>query len=139
MHIVSQPLMIHHYINGQIITGTGEHFYALHNPATGHLEKHVNFAEKQEVDRAVASAKAAFPAWSATPAMQRAQVLFRFKTLIEAHMDELAALITAEHGKTLTDAKGSIIRGIEALEVACGIPHLLRGTISENVGRDIDC
>ena len=90
------------------------------------------------MDKAVAAAARAFPAWAATPAPRRAAVLFRFKDLIEKHADELAGLITSEHGKVLSDARGSLQRGLEVVEFACGIPHLLKGEFSENVGTGID-
>ncbi len=95
-------------------------------------------ASAAEVDDAVAAATRALPAWAATPPLRRARVMFRFKELVEAHIDELARLITAEHGKVLSDAKGSIQRGLEVVEFACGIPHLLKGEYAENVGTGID-
>jgi malonate-semialdehyde dehydrogenase (acetylating)/methylmalonate-semialdehyde dehydrogenase len=96
------------------------------------------YANQSDVEAAIESATRALPSWSQTPPMQRARVLFRFKALLDAHRDELAALVTAEHGKVFSDAKGSVIRGTEIVEFACGIPHLLKGEFTENVGRSID-
>src|SRR5262249_24702778 len=84
------------------------------------------------------AAAAAFPAWAQTPPLQRARMLFRFKSLAEANLEKLAAIVTSEHGKVLSDAKGSCIRGLEVVEFACGIPHLLKGEFSENVGTNVD-
>src|SRR5439155_10843852 len=92
------------------------------DPATGEVQAKVALASKAEVDRAVAAAAAAFPAWAQTPALQRARILFRFKSLVESKLDELAAILTSEHGKVLSDAKGSCVRGLEVVEFACGIP-----------------
>ena len=98
----------------------------------------VPFADRGEVDNAVAAAAAAFPEWAAVTPLQRARVMFRFRELIQANMDELAAILTAEHGKTIADAKGSITRGLEVVEFACGIPQLLKGEYTDSVGTDID-
>lgn len=136
---MSKSQIVNHFINGQHVEGKSGRFHSVYNPATGEVTKQVAFADKAEVEKAIAAAKAAFPAWSATPAVKRARVMFKFKELIEQHMDELAELVTSEHGKTISDAKGSIIRGIEAVEVACGIPNLLKGWFSEDVGTDVDC
>jgi malonate-semialdehyde dehydrogenase (acetylating)/methylmalonate-semialdehyde dehydrogenase len=102
------------------------------------ITKHVDFASTDEVAAAVAAAKAAFPGWAKVTPMQRARVMFRFKALIEANMDKLAELVTAEHGKILSDAKGSVQRGLEVVEFACGIPQLLKGDFTENVGTNVD-
>jgi malonate-semialdehyde dehydrogenase (acetylating)/methylmalonate-semialdehyde dehydrogenase len=110
----------------------------VYNPATGEVSGRVALASAAQVGEAVAAAEAAFPKWSATPPIQRARVLFRFKQLVEQAMDELANLITAEHGKTLSDAKGSVTRGLEVVEFACGIPHLLKGDFTESVGTSVD-
>ena len=98
----------------------------------------VDFANSGEVQAAVDAAQAAFPAWAATPALRRSRVMFRLKGLLEAHMDELAAAVSEEHGKTIEDAKGSITRGLEVVEFACGIPHLLKGEFTEDVGSGVD-
>ena len=130
--------IVHHYINGQIVPGTSGNFGEVYNPALGEVVRRVDFASAAELRSAVAAAKAAFPAWAATPPLRRARVMFRLKTLIEQNMDALAAAITEEHGKTIDDAKGSITRGLEVVEFACGIPHLLKGEYSEDVGANVD-
>src|SRR4051794_24851638 len=104
---------IGHLIGGERVAGTSGEFGPVFNPATGEQASRVAFAGKAEIDRAVAGALAAQPAWADTSIIRRARVMFRFKELIERHIDELAAMITAEHGKTLDDAKGSITRGLE--------------------------
>lgn len=129
---------VNHYINGKVVKGEGGRSHPLYDPALGVEVGQVAFANANDVAQAVAAAKAAFPAWAAMPAVRRARVMFKYKELLEKHMDELAELITREHGKTLSDAKGSIIRGIEAVEVACGIPNLLKGWFSEGVGTGVD-
>ncbi|HSE77239.1 MAG TPA: CoA-acylating methylmalonate-semialdehyde dehydrogenase [Alphaproteobacteria bacterium] len=129
---------LHHFINGARAAGKNGRFGDVHNPATGEIAAHVPFATVAEVGAAVAAADAAFAGWAATPPLQRARVMFRFKELVERHMDELARIVTSEHGKILSDAKGSVTRGLEVVEFACGIPHLLKGEFTENVGRGID-
>ena len=129
---------LQHFIDGRECAGQSGAFADIHNPATGRLEKRVPLAGAAEVDTAVEAATRAWPAWAATPPLRRARVMFRFKELVERHLDELAALVTAEHGKVLSDAKGSIQRGLEVVEFACGIPHLLKGEYAENVGTEID-
>lgn len=109
------------------------------NPATGQPIGKVEFAGDVELEAAIASAKKAFTAWSMTPALKRARILYKFKELLEKKQNELAAIVTREHGKVLDDAKGSIGRGIELVEFMCGIPSLLKGDYSENVGSSIDC
>ncbi len=108
------------------------------NPATGEQTATLLLASKADVEQAITIAEKAFPAWAATPPLVRARVMFKFKELLEKNTDKLAALITAEHGKVLSDAKGEITRGLEVVEFACGIPHLLKGEFTENVGREID-
>jgi malonate-semialdehyde dehydrogenase (acetylating)/methylmalonate-semialdehyde dehydrogenase len=127
-----------HFIGGQRVPGTSGHFGEVFNPAAGLQSLRVALAEHAEMEQAIAAARAALPAWAATPPLQRARVMFRFKAAIEAHQDELAALITSEHGKVLGDARGEVIRGREVVEFACGIPQLLKGEFSENVGSGID-
>ena len=97
------------------------------NPATGRITKRVPFCNAADIDAAVQSAQRAFPAWRDTPALRRARILMRFRDLLDSNKDELARLITAEHGKTLTDAAGSVQRGVEVVEFAMGIPHLVKG------------
>jgi len=108
------------------------------NPATGEAVRKVALADAATVDAAVASAAKAFPAWAATPPLRRARVMFRFKELLDRHGDELAAIITAEHGKVFSDAQGEVTRGLEVVEFACGIPTLLKGEYTEQVGTGID-
>ncbi len=127
-----------HFINGRPVGGSSGVFGDVWNPARGQRTAKVAFADMTEVDAAVAAAKAAFPSWSETPPLRRAAILFKFREALHADLEPLAALITAEHGKTLDDAKGEITRGIEVVEFACGIPQLLKGEITENVGRNID-
>jgi malonate-semialdehyde dehydrogenase (acetylating)/methylmalonate-semialdehyde dehydrogenase len=126
-----------HFIDGKPASGTGA-TAPITDPSTGKISKQVALGLAADVDKAVAAATRAFPAWAATPAPRRAAVMFRFKALIEKHADELAGLITSEHGKVLSDARGSLQRGLEVVEFACGIPHLLKGEFSENVGTGID-
>src|SRR5436190_15822908 len=111
----------------------------VYNPATGEVVRRVPFANKADVDKAVASAKAALPAWRDTPPLKRARILMRFRELMEANRKEMAAIITEEHGKTLADAAGSLQRGIEVIEFATGAPHLLKGEHAEDVGTGVDC
>src|SRR5215472_1416728 len=108
------------------------------NPATGEVLRHVPFATREDVDAAVAAARAAWPAWRDAPALRRARILMRFRELMEAHKKDLARLVSQEHGKTVVDAEGSITRGIEVVEFATGIPHLLKGEFSDNVGTEVD-
>jgi malonate-semialdehyde dehydrogenase (acetylating)/methylmalonate-semialdehyde dehydrogenase len=127
-----------HWINGKPVAGTSGRSGDVYNPATGHVQAKVPLANRGEMDLAVAAAEAAFPAWAAQPPLRRARVMFRFRELFEQHLDELATLITSEHGKVLSDAKGEATRGLEVVEFATGIPHLLKGEFSEQVGSDID-
>jgi malonate-semialdehyde dehydrogenase (acetylating)/methylmalonate-semialdehyde dehydrogenase len=128
-----------HWIGGAEVAGSAQDRYGdVYNPATGEVARRVAYATPAQVDVAVRAAAAAFPVWSATPAIRRARVLFKFKELAERHAAELAALITAEHGKVFTDAEGELTRGLEVVEFACGIPQLLKGEFSEQVGTGID-
>src|SRR5436190_13237306 len=108
------------------------------NPATGEVIRHVPFANAADVDAAVQVADRAFPAWRAAPPLRRARVLMRFRELLDTHKRELAQIVTQEHGKTLIDAEGSLTRGLEVVEFATGIPHLLKGEYSASVGTDVD-
>jgi len=128
---------INHFIAGKI-TAPGARTAPVFNPATGAQIAEVALADTGVVDTAVAAAMHAFGAWQATTPLNRARVLFKFKAIIEARIDQLAAAITREHGKLLDDAKGEIIRGIEVVEFACGIPHLLKGDFTEQVGTAVD-
>ncbi|WP_158944768.1 CoA-acylating methylmalonate-semialdehyde dehydrogenase [Granulicella sp. S190] len=134
----SQLREVHHWVNGAIMTGIAGHFGDVYNPATGKIQAKVALATSAEVDIAVAAAAAAFPAWSAQPSLRRARVLFRFREIFERRLDEVAALLTSEHGKVFSDAKGEATRGLEVVEFATGIPQLLKGEFTEQVGPDID-
>ena len=129
---------IGHFIGGEHVAGGSGNTYPVYNPTLGEQTKEVALASTAEMEKAVATAQAAFPAWAATSPMQRARVMFRYKELIEKNMDELAELVSQEHGKTVPDAKGSVQRGLEVVEFACGIPHLLKGEYSDAVGTGID-
>src|SRR3954471_23282115 len=127
-----------HYVDGKPIVGVSGRYGSVYNPATGNLSLEVSLASAAETRAAIQSAKRALAAWAETPPLQRARVMFRFKTLLDAHIDELASIITREHGKVLSDARGEVTRGLEVVEFACGIPHLLKGEFSDNVGSGID-
>ncbi|ARP89186.1 methylmalonate-semialdehyde dehydrogenase (CoA acylating) [Bordetella genomosp. 9] len=129
---------IPHFINGQHYEGRSNRYSDGFDPSRGEIVSHVPLASPDEVDQAVAAARAAFPAWSETAPLKRARVLFNFKALLDKHQDELAELITREHGKVFSDAKGEVTRGIEVVEFACGIPHLLKGQYTEQIGGGID-
>jgi len=126
------------WINGQPAASKSGRYGDVTNPATGKIIRAVPFADAADVDAAVKAAMAAFPAWSATPAVRRARIINKFRELVEKHQKELAALISEEHGKVFLDAMGSIQRGIEVLEFAAGAPELLKGAYSEQVGRGVD-
>ena len=129
---------LHHHIGGRTVEGRSGRQGPVFDPATGEQSATVAYASAEETRGAIAVAAEAFPEWAATPPLRRARVMFRFKELVEANIGELAALVTAEHGKTLSDAKGSITRGVEVVEFACGIPHLLKGEYSDSVGSGVD-
>ena len=129
---------IGHFVNGQRAAGTSGRRQPVFNPATGAVARHVALASAAEVDAAVASAKAAFPAWADTPPLRRARVLNAFLGLLNQHRDTLAAMITSEHGKVFSDAQGEVARGIDIVEFACGIPQLLKGDYTEQVSTGID-
>jgi len=130
--------LIEHFIGGKTTKGSSKKTSKVFNPATGEQTAEVNLASKSDVDLAVEKAKRAFLDWSKKPPAQRAKVIFKFKELIEKNYDELTKLIVSEHGKVYEDAKGSLTRGLEVVEFACGIPHLLKGEFTENVGTDVD-
>jgi len=130
--------LIEHFIDGKITKGSSKKTSKVFNPATGEQSAEVNLASKADVDLAVQKAKQAFNDWSRKPPAQRARVIFKFKELIEKNSDELTKLIVSEHGKVFADAQGSLTRGLEVVEFACGIPHLLKGEFSENVGSNVD-
>ena len=130
--------LIKHFIDGKNFEGSSNRTSDIFNPATGEQVNKVNLASKADVDFAVKKAKEAFKEWSNKPAVTRARVLFKFKELIEKNSDEITKLIVSEHGKVYDDAKGSLTRGLEVVEFACGIPHLLKGDFTENVGKNVD-
>ena len=129
---------LHHFIGGQRVAGTSGRFGDVYNPATGQVTKQCPLASGDEVRAAIAAADAALPGWMATPPARRAQIMFNYRALLKAHMDELAELVSAEHGKTIDDAKGSITRGLEVVEFACGIPQMLKGEFSDSVASGVD-
>ncbi len=129
---------ITHYIGGQRVDGTGERSADVYNPAIGEVVRQVRLGSSDDVARAVATAKAAFPAWSRTPALRRARMIDRFKELVRANADKLAQAISEEHGKTHDDALGEVQRGLEVAEFAAGAPQLLKGEFSEDVGTGVD-
>ena len=130
--------LIEHFINGEITKGSSKKTSKVFNPAIGEQSAEVNLASKADVELAVQKAKNAFADWSRKPPAQRARILFKFKELIEKNSDEIIKLIVSEHGKVYEDAKGSLTRGLEVVEFACGIPHLLKGEFTENVGTEVD-
>jgi malonate-semialdehyde dehydrogenase (acetylating)/methylmalonate-semialdehyde dehydrogenase len=127
-----------HFISGHTVSGTSARTQDVFNPATGAVTGRVHLASTQDVDQAVASAQAAFQAWADTPPLRRARVMFKFLELLNLHRDQLAHMITAEHGKVFTDAQGEVTRGIEIVEFACGIPQLLKGDFTDQVSTGID-
>ena len=127
-----------HWINGARSAATSGRSGAIFDPATGAVARQVDFASVADVDRAVAAASAAFPAWRALSLSKRTEILFRIRNLVEAHRRDLAALLTAEHGKVTSDALGEVARGLENLEFACGVPQLLKGGFSEQVSSGVD-
>ena len=129
---------LHHYVGGRRVEGRSGRHGPIHNPAIGAVTAHVPLADAAETRDAVAAAAAAFPAWAETAPGKRAQVLFRFRALVLDRLEELASLVSAEHGKTVEDAKGSIMRGLEVVEFASGIPQLLKGEYSEGVAPGVD-
>jgi malonate-semialdehyde dehydrogenase (acetylating)/methylmalonate-semialdehyde dehydrogenase len=127
------------WIGGRERPASGGRVGDVFDPSTGEVVRRVGFASKADVDLAVAAARTALPAWRETPPLRRARVLMRFRELLEARRGELAALVSEEHGKTLLDAGGSVQRGLEVVEFATGIPHLLEGGWSEDVAQGVDC
>ena len=135
---MSEIRVLSHFIDGRRVSGESNRFGDVYNPASGQVSARVPFASAGEVGRAVASARAAFAGWSATPPAQRARTLIHYHRLLEEHRDDLAQIVSAEHGKTLDDARGSVQRGTEVVEFACGIPQLLKGEFNENVSGGVD-
>ncbi|ADI29413.1 CoA-acylating methylmalonate-semialdehyde dehydrogenase [Methylotenera versatilis] len=129
---------IGHYINGQHIAGASGRLSDVYNPATGEVQAKLSNASVAETEAAITAAQAAFPAWAAMPALRRARIVFKFKALLDEHANDLAKAISLEHGKTISDARGEVTRGIEVVEFSCGMPHLLKGDFNEQVGTGID-
>jgi len=127
------------FIGGRWIGASTTEFFDVHNPAVGDVIGRTPLSTSADVDAAVRAAAGAFPAWRDTPVNTRAQLLYRFKALLEQHFDELARTVTMEHGKTLDEARGSVRRGIECVEVACGAPSLMQGFGLEDIAAGIDC
>ena len=130
--------LIEHFINGKIVPGVSERKGKVFNPAIGKQESEVRLASAKDLDLAVQKAKTAFETWSNVTPIQRARIIFKYKGLIEKNSDLLAKMIVSEHGKVYEDAKGSLTRGLEVVEFACGIPQMLKGDFTENVGTNID-
>ena len=129
---------IDHFLAGHVVAGTSGRYQDVTNPATGAVTGRTALASTEEVQRAVAAAQAAFPAWADTSPLKRARILFKFLELLNQHRDALAHLITAEHGKVFTDAQGEVTRGIEIVEFATGIPQLLKTDFTEQVSTSMD-
>ena len=130
--------LIQHFVDGKIFKGTSKRSGEVFNPATGEQSSTVSLATIDDIDKAVSVAKKAFVSWSQKTPLFRARVLFKFKELIEKNSDELTKIIVSEHGKVYGDAQGSLTRGLEVVEFACGIPQLLKGEFTENVGTNVD-
>ncbi|MGF6938337.1 malonate-semialdehyde dehydrogenase (acetylating)/methylmalonate-semialdehyde dehydrogenase [Paraburkholderia sp. UCT70] len=129
---------VSHFIDGEVVAPSSDRFKDVFNPGTGEVTAAVALASVEEVGRAVEAANAAFPSWSEMAPLKRARILFKFKELLNKHHDELAMLITREHGKVFTDAQGEVVRGIEVVEFACGIPNLLKTDFTDQIGGGID-
>jgi malonate-semialdehyde dehydrogenase (acetylating)/methylmalonate-semialdehyde dehydrogenase len=134
---MAEPLR--NFIGGRWVRSSAAEFLDVHNPATGEVIARTPLSRREDLDAAVAAAKQAFPAWRDTPPVVRARTMFRFRELLEANFEEISATITREHGKTLDESRGSLRRGIECVEVACGTPSLMMGYGLENIASGIDC
>ena len=130
--------LIQHFVNGKSYKGNSNRKGKVFNPATGEQESEVILGSKEDLNNTVNIARKAFESWSLKPPLQRARVMFKFKELIERNSEEIAKLIVSEHGKVYEDAKGSLTRGLEVVEFACGIPQMLKGEFTENVGSEVD-
>ena len=130
--------LIQHFVNGKSLKGNSNRKGKVFNPATGEQESEVILGSKEDLNNTVNIASKAFESWSLKPPLQRARVMFKFKELIERNSEEIAKLIVSEHGKVYEDAKGSLTRGLEVVEFACGIPQMLKGEFTENVGSEVD-
>ncbi len=130
--------LIEHFVNGEKFSGDSKKTGKVFNPATGEQSAEVKLGSTKDLNKAVESAKKSFELWSNKPPLQRARIIFKFKELIEKNFDELTKIIVSEHGKVYEDAKGSLMRGLEVVEYACGIPQMLKGEFTENVGTNVD-
>src|SRR4029077_9627579 len=133
------PEVLRNFVGGRWIESGASEFFDVHNPARGEVIARAPLSTSEDLDLAVAAARKAFPAWRDTPAVVRARSLFRFRQLLDEHFEELTAIVTREHGKTLEESRGSVRRGIECVEVACGTPSLMMGYGLENIASNIDC
>jgi malonate-semialdehyde dehydrogenase (acetylating)/methylmalonate-semialdehyde dehydrogenase len=133
-----QPAKINHWIDGKLVAGTSGRSGPVYNPATGAVAAEVDFASVEEIDTAVAAAKTAFPAWRALSVSRRAELFFRVRALLDEHRDDIARILTREHGKVHSDALGEVARGLEVVEFACGVPSLIKGEFSEQASTGID-
>ena len=136
---MTETKIINHWIDGGFQPSASDRFGNIYNPATGAVIAKVPMGGAADLETAVKSARRAFHSWSTTSITKRAQLMFKFKELLELHRDELVDIISLEHGKVIPDAAGSLQRGIEVVEFACGVPHLLKGEFSEQVGTGVDC
>ncbi len=132
------PYTVAHYIDGKVVDSTGSRTKDIYNPALGEVSGHLQLANQQDIDAVVASAKAAAPAWADVPLTRRTKILFKMRELLNARTDDIAAIITSEHGKVLDDSKGEINRALESVEFACGIIDQLKGGYSQQVASGID-
>src|SRR5436309_4337862 len=137
--VPSDIAVLDNFIGGRWVKARATEFFDVHNPAIGAVIGRAPLSTAADVEAAVQAATAAFPAWRDTPVNARAQVLFRLKNQLEQHVDELARIVTTEHGKTLDEARGSVRRGIECIEVACGAPSLMQGAGLEDIAAGLDC
>src|SRR5262245_14169087 len=135
----SDVLTLDNFIAGRWVKAQASEFFDVHNPAVGDVIGRTPLSTAGDVDAAVQAAARAFPSWRDTPVNARAQVLYKFKALLEQNFEDLARTVTTEHGKTLDEARGSVRRGIECVEVACGAPSLMQGTGLEDIATGIDC
>jgi malonate-semialdehyde dehydrogenase (acetylating)/methylmalonate-semialdehyde dehydrogenase len=129
---------IHHWIGGREVAGTSGRSGPVYNPASGAVQAEVDFASVEEIDAAIAAARAAFPGWRSTSISRRAELFFRIRALLDEHRDDIARILTREHGKVHSDALGEVARGLEVIEYSCGIPTLLKGEFSEQASTGID-
>lgn len=137
-HAMALRKSVGNFIGGQVCLSSSNQTVDVHNPATGRVERRVTQSTATEVKQAIDVAHQAFADWSRATPLSRARIMFNFKALLEQHRDELATLIVSEHGKVYSDALGELTRGIQVVEFACGIPHLIKGEYSADVGSGVD-